>query len=144
MIKKFIRRFDAKRDELREHFRKHEPDSYMDIVKEVVKAIGNPDDYCSPDPERIHVIDDGDYQGTLVFVIGGTGYQPSTYWYVTWGYGSCSGCDTLQAIRDDGPYNREEPTKEQLDEYMMVALHILQGIKEMYGEGKDEEKDQEN
>lgn len=142
MIKKFIKRFDAKRDELREHFRTNEPISYMDIVGEVVKAISDPnEDYRTPDPERIHVIDDGDYQGTLVFVIGATGYQPSLYWYVTWGYGSCGGCDTLQGIRDEGHYE-EEPTKEQLDQYMMLALHILQGIKEMYGEDEEDEEDE--
>ena len=43
--------------------------------------------YGGPGLERIHRIDDGDYQGTLVFVIGGKGYQLSTYWYVKVSYG---------------------------------------------------------
>ena len=35
----------------------------------VAEVVGGSEDYGVPDPERIHTIDDGDYQGTLVFVI---------------------------------------------------------------------------
>lgn len=48
------------------------------------------------------------------------------------GYGSCSGCDTLEAIRD---YSSEKPTPEQVKDYMALALHIVQGLKKM---GDDE------
>lgn len=76
----------------------------------VVEMLAAAIDECdAPHPERIHQIDDGDYQGTLIFVIGAGGYQPSRYWYVKVGYGSCSGCDTLQAIRG---YEDDAPTKE--------------------------------
>jgi hypothetical protein len=46
------------------------------------------------------VIDDGDYQGTQIFIIPTDTYQPSVKDYVMTDtyYGSCSGCDTLQAI----------------------------------------------
>ena len=82
----------------------------------------------TPDPERIHRIDDGNYQGTLVYVIGEKGYQPDKYWYVKVDYGSCSGCDTLEGIRD---YTDDAPTDEQAKDYMTVALHIVQGMKPM-------------
>ena len=81
-------------------------------------------------PERIHKIDDGDYQGTLLFVIAAKGYQPSKYWAVSVGYGSCSGCDTLEGIKSDGDYG-ESPNKQQIADYMTLALHIVQGLKQI-------------
>ncbi len=56
------------------------------------------------------------------------GYQPSDFWYVVVGYGSCSGCDTLEAIRS---YEDTPPSVEQINDYMGLALNIVQGIKKM-------------
>ena len=67
-----------------------------------------------------------------MFVIAARGYQPSDYWYVKISYGSCSGCDTLEAIR---AYSDDPPTPEQIDDYLTLALHIVQGLKKM---GDDE------
>jgi hypothetical protein len=128
MIKEFIERFDANRESLRSVFAAKHPDSYKDIVEAVVRVVGGDSEYDSPDPARIHQIDDGDYQGTLVFVIAAGGYQPDDYWYVKVSYGSCSGCDTLQAISE---YSSEPPTESQISEYMTLATHILQGLKKM-------------
>jgi hypothetical protein len=135
MIQKFVNRFMAAESVLREGFAAKHPDAYDDIVKAVVSVIGEKGAYGEPDATRIHQIDDGNYQGTLVFVIAAVGYQPWEYWYVKVGYGSCSGCDTLEGIRDyeDGP-----PTKEQVDAYMTLALHIVQGFKSMQTEEGDE------
>jgi len=130
MIQKFIDIYMANKSVIEDLFKKQHPEEYKDVVKAVITIL-NTDEYGSPDPERIHLIDDGDYQGTLLFVIGATGYQPDDYWYVKVGYGSCSGCDTLQAISD---YSYEPPTKEQVKDYMTLALHIVQGLKEMNGE----------
>jgi hypothetical protein len=131
MIQKFVNRFMAAENVLREKFAAKHPDAYIDIVKAVVDVIKGEGTYGEPDATRIHQIDDGDYQGTLVFVIAGGGYQPWEYWYVKVGYGSCSGCDTLERIRD---YSENPPTKEQLDAYMTLALHIVQGFKSMQTE----------
>ena len=128
MIQAFIDRFETRKEEVRATFALKQPTNYEEIVKSVVRVLVDDEEYETPDPERIHSIDDGDYQGTLVFVIAGSGYQPSTYWYVKVSYGSCSGCDTLEAIHS---WNDEPPTKEQLDDYMTLALHIVQGIKKM-------------
>lgn len=133
MIKEFIKRFDAAREELRAEFKTAHPEDYEAIVKAVVRVLGGTedddyDDYNQPDVNRIHVIDDGDWQGTLVFVIGARGYQPSTYWYTMVGYGSCSGCDTLQRISS---YSGVPPTDRQADEYMTLALHIVQKMRVM-------------
>lgn len=129
MITEFVSRFDANRLALLEKFSQSHPESYKDIVKAVIAAVTNPDDSYeddNPDPDRIHVIDDGDYQGTLLFVIGAKGYQPSRYWVVPICYGSCSGCDTLQGIRD---YEDGTPTAKQANSYLTLALHIVQGLK---------------
>lgn len=80
----------------------------------------------APDPERIHQIDDGDYQGTLVFVIGAQGYQPSTYWATSVGYGSCSGCDALEDAWGYGDQHDYEGL-------YSLTLHMLQGAERILG-----------
>lgn len=131
MIQTFVDRFRAKEAAMRLDFVKAHPENYKAIVKAVVSAVSAPDEDHSPDPERIHEIDDGDYQGTLLYVIASTGYQPDDYWFVKVGYGSCSGCDTLQAICG---YSDEPPTPDQVDQYMTLALHVVQGLKAMQEE----------
>jgi hypothetical protein len=132
VIQEFVKRFEDNRGKLAELFRNKHPDDYNEVVKNVVSIITDDDEYASIDPARIHSVDDGEYQGTLVFVIGAKGYQPSDYWYVKVSYGSCSGCDTLQAISG---YSDEPPDDEQVKDYMTLALHIVQGLKKM-GEGE--------
>lgn len=127
MIKEFVELYLKRKSELEELFRAKHPDDYKEVVKNVITVLKT-DDYDSISPGLIHEIDDGDYQGTLVYVIGAEGYQPSDYWYVKVGYGSCSGCDTLQAIRE---YSDEPPTQEQIKDYMTLCLHIVQGLKKM-------------
>ena len=140
MIEEFTKRWFERNHLVREQFEKEIPDSYKDIVKAVVTMLHDEEKYESIDPERIHEIDDGDYQGTLLYVIGETSYQPDTYWYVKVGYGSCSGCDTLEAITSGewGLETEEEKQawkKEAVDQLMTLALHIVQGLKKM---GDDE------
>jgi hypothetical protein len=127
VIQEFVDRFMAKKPELEAKFREAHPSEYIDIVKAVVEVVTT-DEYNDIDPSRIHTIDDGDYQGTLLFVIAAKGYQPSDYWSVFVSYGSCSGCDTLQAIHD---YGSDAPTDDQVSQYMTLALHIVQGLKKI-------------
>lgn len=129
MIQKFVERFDKNKSQIEAAFKAKHPEAYIDVVREVIKAVTNNDGYDEIDPERIHQIDDGDYQGTLLFVIAEKGYQPSDYWFVKVGYGSCSGCDTLQAINDS--WDDKPPTDDQVSQYMTLALHIVQGLKFM-------------
>jgi hypothetical protein len=128
MITDFVEKYMSGKDALRSVFAEKHPENYKAIIEAVVKQAAGDADYDVPDPERIHQIDDGDYQGTLVFVIGGKGYQPSDYWYVKVSYGSCSSCDTLEAIKN---YSDEKPTEEEIDQYMTLALHVVQGMKKM-------------
>lgn len=75
-----------------------------------------------PDFENIHEIDDGEYQGTLLFVIPEHTYQPRDYWLVKVGYGSCSCCDTLKAVL-------EEPECEMAKGLKTLAMHMVQSAK---------------
>lgn len=82
METKFIERFDNKRNEIKKYLAflldtcKYDID-YRDIVSIVIDAIH--EDYGDPNPKAIHTIDDGDYQGTLLFVIPADEYQPYDY-----------------------------------------------------------------
>lgn len=75
---------------------------YKELVKLVFDIIVNSDEEEFSDnrllTNHITQIDDGDYQGTLLFTIPFDTYQPAEYEYLMTyiGYGSCSGCDALQ------------------------------------------------
>jgi hypothetical protein len=128
MIKEFVDKFMSKKHELEAFFTEKHPSDYKELVTEVIKLLHEEDYRDSPDPNRITEIDDGDYQGTLVYVIAATGYQPTDYWYVKVYYGSCSGCDTLERIRE---YDTDKPSSKQTADYMSLALHIIQNLKAM-------------
>lgn len=129
MIKEFVARYEEKKDELEKILSKKHPDTYKDIVEAVITVLHNKDEGGSIDPARIREVDDGSYQGVLVYIIASNDYQPSDYWYVFISYGSCSGCDTLYGIR--GSDYEEKPSPEQIKDYMTLALHIVQGLKKM-------------
>lgn len=128
MIREFVDRFMNSKQIIKREFEKDHVRVYKDIVSIVIRAISSDAKDSFPDPERIHEIDDGDYQGTLVYVIGEKGYQPSEYWYVKIGYGSCSGCDSLKDINE---FSKGKPTEEEVNKYMLLALHVVQGLKRM-------------
>lgn len=134
MIQKFVDAWERQKLVIKAGFKTAHPDSYVDIVKSVISAIyGDLDtrgEYDIPDPRRIDSIGHGDYQGTLLFVIGANGCRPDTYWYVKVRYGNCSGYDTLQAIKEVGDWNAP-PTERQVKDYMTLALRIVQGLKLM-------------
>lgn len=129
METKFVERFDNKRNEIKETLAflldtcKDDID-YSDIVRIVIDAIHEDDG--DPNPNAIHEIDDGDYQGMLLFVIPEDEWQPYDYWHVRVGYGSCSACDTLKGILY-GSDDREQ----QINDLLTLALHIFQGLKKL-------------
>lgn len=132
MIQAFVDRFIAAQPELEKRYLANQPGSYDQIVKDVIEIVHDEEDYGGPDPERIHVIDDGDYQGTRLFVIAAEGYQPSTYWSVFVSYGSCSGCDTYESLSSDWGYEDEEDPTDRRQEaakgFVLLALHIVQSF----------------
>ena len=130
MINEFVLAWYANLDRMRAFFSEKHPYKYRDIVTEVVKMLHDElEPNKAPDPERITEINHGEWQGTLLYVIGDTGYQPNTYWYVKVRYGSCSGCDTLKGIREYAC--GKKPTEEQVNQYMQLALNIIQELRVM-------------
>lgn len=135
MIQRFVDEFMAERAQLRAVFAARRPRNYREIVEAVVRLLSETShNGALLDPERITEIDHGSHQGTLLYVVAETGYPPGTYWAVAVHYGSCSGCDTLESIRD---YSRDDfpPTDQQLDQYLILALHIVQGLRQISGYG---------
>ena len=129
MIKYCLEKWDKNKGILEDALRKDKKlnsCNYIDLVKLVVKHILNDEDECYTwDENHITLIDNGDYQGTQLFMIPRDTYQPSsdeyllTYQY----YGSCCGCDTLQGIQwlsdDDGL-----PSERQIKDFIRNDLHI--------------------
>ena len=109
---------------------------YKELVAMVVEYILNPgeDYYNTYDPERITVIDNGDYQGTQLFMIPMDTYQPEEYEYILTyvGYGSCSGCDTLLSIQDWGD---KKLTDSQVKDFMRLCQDLVCGIVKPYNGG---------
>jgi hypothetical protein len=124
MIQDFVKLWERHKTELRRAFVASQPESYREVVTEVVRHVLSRGVVPHPDPDRVHEINDGEYQGTLVYVVAAAGYQPSTYWAVTVSYGSCSGCDALQDLLYRG-------VDERVDGLMTLALHIVQEFREI-------------
>lgn len=138
MIQDFVKAWDANKSKLSKFIASHNQDEYgcySSIVQMLFSVVINP--YMASigqdvfDLERIHEIDDGDYQGTLLYLIPKETYQPSSHEYVATFvyYGSCSVCDTLYGIQSDGNDSNKVPSKEQVKGYMDLCLHILQHCK---------------
>jgi len=98
--------------------------SYGTMLKKAIELSRDKDNYEEIDPERITLIDYGEYQGTKLFVISNNDYQPSRFWFVKVAYGSCSACDSLQAAWDYG-------NNKNYEALYNLALQMLQGLKEM-------------
>lgn len=137
MDKRIVELWDKNKDKLKKHFAttcQSEYDSYLELVKLIVTKILNSGDgytYPSYDANNITLIDDGDWQGTQIFIIPQKTYQPSASEYLvtySW-YGSCSGCDTLQSIN---MYGDGIPNTSQIDDYMTLCLHLIQKMKPLY------------
>lgn len=135
MKKYFVKTWDENKQKLEEYFKTHKQEEYCTDYKTIFQKTleyvvnGYKGENFNYSDDDIKVVDYGDYQGTLIFIFSEETYQPTenqTY-YTTVYYGSCSGCDTLQAIHE---YDYDEvPNKEQLEDYMTLALHLIQHIK---------------
>ena len=134
MITELVKQWGENKHKLEEYFKTTKQDeygSYETIVKKVFEiCLPKANDYNGWDLDKMTVIDDGDYQGTQIFIIPTDTYQPSVEDYVMTDtyYGSCSGCDTLKAISS---YDYDLPTDEQVKEYMTLALHLVQKLKRL-------------
>lgn len=83
--------------------------TYTDLVNMISECIFEKEYF------EVTTIDDGDYQGTRLFLMAKHTYQPSeTGYLMTYvDYGSCSGCDTLEGIKADYVHSWHDPINEK-------------------------------
>lgn len=153
MLKFCVEQWDKNKGKLerdiQENISKYNELYYKDLVKKVVSLVLNDTDVDYNDDwdsENITEIDNGDYQGTLLYLIPLKTYQPSESEYLMTyvGYGSCSGCDTLQSVQmwyfDEDEVdnkNKEKFVKDMMD----LCLNLIQNMIKPYNHGwRKEEK----
>jgi hypothetical protein len=149
MNKSVLKAWDERSNGIRLRLAEMDMDyEYKDLVKLTVETLFPYEGYYAdplfemdcdvvyPNKDMIHEIDDGDYQGTLLFLIPVAGYQPEDYYYIKVDYGSCSGCDTLLGITG---YQEGKPNSQQLQDLFMLCLHIAQRMK-LLGESDENNK----
>lgn len=112
---------------------------YEDLVRLSVKWILNSgeNNRGNWDCDNIKCIDDGDYQGTQLYLIPKNTYQPEEYEYLMTyvGYGSCSGCDTLQSLQMGNV---------DVDGYVKLCKDIICNIVKPYNSGWRNEEEFES
>ena len=111
---------------------------YKDLVKLTVMFILN--DENEWDENKIKEIDDGDYQGTLLYLIPEDTYQPASSEYLMTfvEYGSCSGCDTLQAIQC---FLDTKDRNETINDLMILCKDLICNMIKPYNTGwRNDEK----
>lgn len=139
MIKYCLEKWDANKEKLRKVLSGEnlEAIEYKDLVKMVVRYVLNDEneyDYERWDYDRITEIDNGDYQGTLLYLIPKNTFQPSEYDYLMAyvNYGSCSGCDALQYLQSLIYPNQ---TEKNVNDFMTLCKDILTSIIKPYNYG---------
>lgn len=107
---------------------------YKTLVKLCVTHILNKDGSFRYDIENITEIDNGEYQGTLLYLIPLDCYQPCENEYlITYVcYGSCSVCDTLQGICYD-----TDSVEQQISDLMTLCRDIVMRMKNPYSNLKE-------
>ena len=144
MIKYALKKWSENKDALRNAIQQTEKDKrcfwdHNDIVKLVCRYIFN-ENVSDEDPminvDGITMIDNGDYQGTLIFMLPFDTDQPAEYEYLMTyvGYGSCSGCDTLQRIQADDE-DDDETEKDLVDSYLSICKDIVSNTIRPYNQG---------
>lgn len=133
MLDYVVKQWDVNKHLLEEYFKdtpQGEYGSYKAILEKIYELVVIEKDGYEMDYKKMTVINDGHYQGTLLFITPTNGYQPSVEDYLVTHvyYGSCSGCDTLEAIHS---YDYGLPSEKQVRDYMMLALHLIQNMREL-------------
>lgn len=124
MILHYVKQWEKRKHILEQWLIENEPNSYEHLYFKLFKLVViEPESrfYKEWDWSRHRVIDDGDFQGNIIFVLCNDSYQPDLHDYIftSVAYGSCSGCDTFQALD-------EVSKEERVKGYMTLALHMVQ------------------
>lgn len=154
MLKILVKKWDKNKDKLRDYIINNpkfmNDCTYDELVKMTFEIIFNDGedeqahDRHSLDLNRMTSVDNGNYQGTLLYIIPFNTYQPdeSEYLMTYVGYGSCSYCDTLLGIQE---YPADKPlTNEQIEGFMQLCLDILRNTIKPYNNGWRKEEEYEH
>ena len=128
MILHYVKQWEERKHLLEQWLNENEPYSYEGIHEmlfDLVLTKPNGREHQKWDWDRFTTIDDGSYQGNQIFILCSNVYQPELkdYIFTSVAYGSCSGCDTFQAIKES------EDKAERVKGYMTLALHMVQETK---------------
>ena len=148
MIRYCLKKWDKNRKRLEEAIRKDETINECDydyLMKLVVDYILNDEETevgdSRWDSSKITCINDGEWQGTLLFLIPALSYQPAEYEYLmTYAdYGSCELCDTLKGIRlemlEKNEWISGPPTEQQVRDYMTLCKDLVSNMIKPYNKG---------
>jgi hypothetical protein len=140
MILHYVKQWEERKHLIEQWLTKNEPNSYQDIYETLFRLVVTEPQKINPQLtnynewnwNRFVKIDDGEYQGNEIYILCSNVYQPelNDYIFTSIAYGSCSGCDTFQAIQES------EDKAERVKGYMTLALHMVQETKSF----KDNEK----
>lgn len=147
MLKILVEKWDKNKDKLRNALYNADLKNveYIDIVKLTFDNIYNVDNkkhsLSDLDMGNITEINDGEWQGTLLYLIPFKTYQPAEDEYLMTyvGYGSCSGCDTLQSIQSEIP-SSGQPTEANIKDFMVLCKDIICNTIKPYNYGWHEDK----
>jgi hypothetical protein len=127
MILHYVKQWEERKHLLEQWLTKNEPNSYENIYEMLFHLVITRSERgeLEWDWNRFVKIDDGEYQGNQIFILCSNVYQPelNDYIFTSVAYGSCSGCDTFQAIQES------EDKAERVKGYMTLALHMVQETK---------------
>lgn len=134
MIQQLVAMWNEKKGVLESWLQEKHPESYEDLFTKLIALVLNETvegryTHAVIDPTSITVLNHGSYQGTQIFLMALTTYQPDAddYLWMDNYYGSCSGCDALQSIQ--AFKWTEKPDEEQVEAYMLLALQMVQRIR---------------
>ena len=128
-------KWNANREKLEAKFRggfDFDRTTYQELLALTVECIFNDgDSEYNWDTDGITEIDNGDYQGTLLYLIPQVTYPPSEYEYLMTyiGYGSCSCCDLLRSIQPCGTPEDEDLNKVVTDFMSLCKSFVTNMVK---------------
>ena len=137
MIKYCFEKWDKNKEKLRENLINDSSIAscnYFHLLEKVVTFILNDGENNKEwFEDSITEINNGDYQGTLLFLIPKFTEQPEEYQYLMTfvNYGSCSGCDTLMSLQDD----ELAEIIDNIDGYMSLCEHLVCNMIKPYNYG---------
>ena len=127
MILHYVKQWEERKHLLEQWLNKNEPNSYENIYEMLFRLVITRSERgeLEWDWNRFVKIDDGSFQGTEIYILCSNTYQPelTDYIFTSVTYGSCSVCDTFQAIQES------EDKAERVKGYMTLALHMVQETK---------------